>query len=278
MNHPKLDLSQPRLMAIVNATPDSFSDGGLMFSGNFIDIDKVATRIAQITAEGADILDIGGESTRPGAAKVGLQEEMDRVLPVVEWAATNTELAISVDTSSPELMTEAAAKGAHIINDVRALTRPGAVDAVAQSGLLTCLMHMQGQPDSMQLAPEYKNPIVEVSHFLQARVLVCLEAGIKASQIWLDPGFGFGKTLEHNLALLSQLSELGSLGFPVLAGLSRKSMIEHLLSRELDERLPASLALALIALERGAKVLRVHDVAATRDVIDCFIAVRDCEH
>ena len=278
MTHPKLDLLKPRLMAIVNATPDSFSDGGLVFSNSQIDISKVAARIDQLVEEGADIIDIGGESTRPGADQVGLQEEMDRVLPVVEWAAAHTELAISVDTSSPELMTAAAQKGAHLINDVRALTRPNAIEAAAATGLMVCLMHMQGKPDTMQQAPQYENPIVEVSTFLQERVLACLDAGMGAQQLWLDPGFGFGKTLEHNLSLLRQLSELGSLGFPVLVGLSRKSMIDHLLNRKIDERLPASLALALMALERGAKILRVHDVAPTRDIIDTFVAVHENTH
>ena len=275
MPHPKLDLSKPRLMAIVNATPDSFSDGGLFFENNRLSIDKVASRIDVIAKEGADIIDIGGESTRPGAAAVSLQEEMDRVLPVVEWARANTNLAISVDTSSPELMEEAAKKGAHIINDVRALTRANAVEVVANNGLLVCLMHMQGKPATMQHAPQYQNPMVEVSTFLQSRVLECLEKGIEREQIWLDPGFGFGKTLEHNLTLLQQLPELGSLGFPILAGLSRKSMIEHLLGHDLEQRLPASLGLAMIALERGAKVLRVHDVAATRDIIDIYTAVQN---
>lgn len=278
MTHPNLELTKPRLMAIVNATPDSFSDGGLVFSGNQVDLTKVSRRIDNIAQEGADIVDIGGESTRPGAAMVGLQEEMDRVLPVVEWAAANTDLAISVDTSSPELMTEAAAKGAHLINDVRALSRPNALEAAAKTELLVCLMHMQGKPETMQNAPQYDKPIVEVSTFLQERVLACLNAGIGANKLWLDPGFGFGKTLEHNLALLRQLSELGSLGFPVLVGLSRKSMIDHLLGRTIDERLPASLALGLMALERGAKILRVHDVAATRDIIDTFVAVHESAH
>jgi len=241
MTHPKLQLETPRLMAIVNATPDSFSDGGLVFNGSRIDENKVARRIESIVKEGADIIDIGGESTRPGAATVSIQEEMDRVLPVVEWAVSHTELAISVDTSSPELMVEAARLGAHLINDVRALTRPNALAVAAKSGLMVCLMHMQGKPATMQEAPKYDNPVIEVNEFLQARVQACLGAGIDASNIWLDPGFGFGKSLEHNLALLRDLPEVSGLGFPVLAGLSRKSMIHHLLKRELDERLPASL-------------------------------------
>ncbi|MGH1487177.1 MAG: dihydropteroate synthase [Cellvibrionaceae bacterium] len=271
--HPYLDLTKPRLMAIVNATPDSFSDGGLLFKGHHLDTSLIGQRIQLLADEGAEIIDVGGESTRPGAEPVSIQEELDRVIPIVEWAASNTKLAISVDTSSPEVMKEAAAKGAHLINDVRALTRGDAVTVAAQSGLHVCLMHMQGSPESMQNNPDYNNVVAEVSGFLQNRVVTCLDAGIPAAKLWLDPGFGFGKSLEHNLALLRHLPEINSLGFPTLVGFSRKSMIGHLLKRELSDRLPGSLALALMALERGAKVLRVHDVAETRDIIDTFIAV-----
>ena len=273
--HHCLDLSQPRLMAIVNATPDSFSDGGLLYKNHRIDRTKVASRIHQLVAEGADIFDVGGESTRPGAEPVSVQEELDRVIPIIEWIAAETDRAISVDTSSPEVMREAASKGAHMINDVRALTKDGALRVASASGLLVCLMHMQGTPATMQNAPHYSQLLVEVSSFLQTRIGECLSAGISAKNIWVDPGFGFGKTIEHNLVLVRQLSEIASLGFPVLAGLSRKSMIYHLLRREVDERLPASLALGLMALERGAKILRVHDVSATRDIMDVFIAVND---
>ncbi len=275
MLHPYLDLSRPRLMAILNATPDSFSDGGRLYRGDQLDSGLVERCVEQFIQDGAEIIDIGGESTRPGAQSVSLQEEMDRVLPIVELAARHSDLAISVDTSSSELMREAAKKGAHLINDVRALTRPGALDAAASLDLNICLMHMQGSPQTMQNDPSYNNPFTEVSDYLQQRVLVCLEAGIKRDKIWIDPGFGFGKSLEHNLILLRQLPELVSLGFPVLVGVSRKSMIGHLLGRDVKDRLPGSLALALMALERGAKILRVHDVAATRDIIDSFIAVAD---
>ncbi len=270
--HPRLELSTPRLMAVLNATPDSFSDGGLLYKDKGIDSSLVEARLEAIVAEGADIIDIGGESTRPGATPITVQEELDRVIPVVELAA-QTALAISVDTSSPEVMIEAAAKGAHLINDVRALSREGAIDAAVTTGLPVCLMHMQGTPETMQLAPNYSNIVVEVSEYLQNRVRVCLDSGIAASNICLDPGFGFGKTLEHNLNLLRQLPEIRSLGFPVLAGLSRKSMIGHLLKREVTDRLPASLALALLSLQGGANIIRVHDVAATRDIIDVYSAV-----
>ncbi len=261
-------------MAILNVTPDSFSDGGLLFKSSKIDEALVSRRVEELVADGAEIIDIGGESTRPGAASVSVQEELDRVIPVVECIANNCDVAISVDTSSPQVMTAAAASGAHLINDVRALTRGGALSAAAQTGLPVCLMHMQGTPETMQDSPGYSNVVTDVSDFLQQRVVSCLDAGISSSKIWLDPGFGFGKTLEHNLALLRHLPELVSLGFPVLVGFSRKSMIGKLLGRELPERLPGSLALALMALERGAKILRVHDISETRDVIDTFMAVK----
>jgi dihydropteroate synthase len=275
MNYPHrfLELTQPRLMAILNATPDSFSDGGLLFKNNRLDPSLIGARVQKLVDQGAEIIDIGGESTRPGAALVGVNEELDRVIPIVEWIAKHCDVAISVDTSTPQVMEEAANKGAHLINDVRALTREGALAVATQTRLPVCLMHMQGTPQSMQQNPDYQNVISEVSDYLQQRVVACLDAGIPSKNIWLDPGFGFGKTLEHNLSLFRQMPELVSLGFPVLVGVSRKSMIGHLLGRELPDRLPGSLALALMSLERGAKVLRVHDVAETRDIIDTFIAV-----
>jgi dihydropteroate synthase len=233
----------------------------------------VKDRVESLIEQGADIIDVGGESTRPGAQAVSLQEEVDRVIPIVEWIAKNFEVAVSVDTSTPEVMREAADKGANLINDVRALSRPNALAVAAAAGLPVCLMHMQGSPESMQVNPSYENVIVDVSQFLQQRTLACLDAGIPRANIWIDPGFGFGKSLEHNLILLKQMPELVSLGFPVMAGFSRKSMIGQLLGREVYDRLPGSLALAMMALERGAKVLRVHDVAATRDIIDTFVAI-----
>ncbi|MFT5117541.1 MAG: dihydropteroate synthase [Kiritimatiellia bacterium] len=271
--HARLDLSQPRLMAIMNATPDSFSDGGLLYKSGSINREKVLARLELMVNEGADIIDIGGESTRPGADPVSVQEELERVSPIVEWALQTTDLAISVDTSSPEVITQVAAMGAHLINDVRALSRKGALKAAANTDLAICLMHMQGSPTNMQNEPSYFQVVADVSQFLQERINACLGAGIKPENICIDPGFGFGKMLKHNLALLHQLSEIGELGFPVLVGLSRKSMIGQLLKRELVDRLPASLALALMSLERGAKILRVHDIRATRDIIDTFIAV-----
>ena len=273
MTHHFLNLSQPRLMAILNATPDSFSDGGLLFDGGSIDFNLVSGRVEQLVAQGAEIIDVGGESTRPGAQPVGLQEELDRVIPIVQWIASNFDVAISVDTSSPKVMVEAARCGAHLINDVRALTRKGALEAAVDTKLLVCLMHMQGKPETMQKNPGYQNVFEEVSAYLQSRALACLNSGISRHKLWLDPGFGFGKTLEHNLTLLRHLPDLVGLGFPILVGFSRKSMIGDLLGRQRSDRLAGGLALAMMALERGAKVLRVHDVAATRDIIDTFIAI-----
>jgi dihydropteroate synthase len=272
--HRFLNLSKPRLMAIVNATPDSFSDGGELFAGDHLDVELAGRRIEQLIKEGAEIIDIGGESTRPGAASVSEQQELDRVIPIVEWVARHCDVAISVDTSTPLVMREAALKGAHLINDVRALTKPDAAFTAAQVGLPVCLMHMQGSPVTMQTSPSYQSVIVEVSTFLQERVIACLDAGMAPSKIWLDPGFGFGKTLEHNIELVRQLPELVSLGFPVLVGFSRKSMVGQILGRPIAERLVGSLALAMMALERGAMILRVHDIAATRDIIDTFVAIK----
>ena len=271
--HRYLDLSKPRLMAIVNATPDSFSDGGELFAGDYLDVELAGRRVEQLVKDGAEIIDVGGESTRPGAANVSVQQELDRVIPIVEWVVGRCDVAVSVDTSSPAVMSEAALKGVHLINDVRALTRSDALSAAAQTGLTVCLMHMQGSPVTMQTNPNYQNIVTEVNDYLQQRVIACLDAGMAPSKIWLDPGFGFGKTLEHNIELVRKLPELVSLGQPVLVGFSRKSMVGQMLGRPLDERLVGSLALAMMALERGAKILRVHDVVATRDIIDTFVAI-----
>lgn len=273
MLHPNLELSRPRLMAIVNATPDSFSDGGLLYQEKRVNRDKVLSRLHVIAQEGADIIDVGGESTRPGAVPVSEQEELDRVIPIIECAIQETDLAVSVDTSSPKVMLEAAASGAHLINDVRALSRDGAVEAAVKSQLHVCLMHMQGVPANMQLAPNYQQVVTDVADYLCGRISSCVEKGVSKNKIWVDPGFGFGKTLTHNLSLLGHLPSLAHLDCPVLVGLSRKSLIKDLLGRELSERLPASLALALMSLERGAQILRVHDVKAARDIIDVFFAV-----
>lgn len=262
-----LDLTRPRVMGVLNTTPDSFSDGGSYYRDGRLSLDIALSRAEHMVAEGAAILDIGGESTRPGALPVGEQEELDRVVPLVEAIAARLDAVISVDTSTPAVMTAAAAAGAGLINDVRALGRPGALRAAADSGLPVCLMHMQGEPGTMQQAPHYEDVVREVGDYLEQRVQACREAGIARERILLDPGFGFGKTDEHNLALLRGLDRLAPAEMPVLAGLSRKSMIGRLLGREVDERLPGSLALAMLAAQRGARILRVHDVAATVDVL-----------
>jgi dihydropteroate synthase len=226
-----------------------------------------------MVADGATILDIGGESTRPGAQAVGTQEELDRVIPCIEALSGEVDAVISVDTSSPEVMRAAAAAGAGMINDVRALQREGALETAAALGLPVCLMHMQGEPSSMQANPSYGDVVSEVKDWLQVRVEACRVAGITDNKIWLDPGFGFGKTVEHNLALLAGLPALCALGYPILVGLSRKSLIGKLLGREVGERLAASLALAVLAAERGAGIIRTHDVRETSDAIAMVTAL-----
>jgi len=268
-----LDLSTPKIMGILNITPDSFSDGGSYYQTGHLSLDLVLKHAEQMLAEGADILDVGGESTRPGAAIVSEQEELERVIPVVEALVEKLGAVVSVDTSTASVIRESARKGAGIINDVRALMREGALIAAAETGLPICLMHMQGQPQTMQNAPRYEDVVAEVIDFLQLRINACLAAGITKERILVDPGFGFGKTLAHNLALLARLPELAVLESPILVGLSRKSMLGQLLNRGVDERLPGSLALALAATERGAAIIRVHDVAATKDVLTVHNAV-----
>ena len=261
-------------MGVINTTPDSFSDGGSLYLNARLDLEAARRRAREMVAQGAGIIDIGGESTRPGATAVSLQEEMDRVLPLVEAVASELDVVISVDTSSPDLMRDAARLGAGLINDVRALGREGAVEAAATTGLPVCLMHMQGEPGSMQDAPRYRDVLTEVCDFLRARVAACGAAGIARDRVLIDPGFGFGKSSAHNLELLRQLPRLVELGPPVLVGLSRKSMIGRLLGRELEDRLPAGLALAVLAVERGAAVVRAHDVAATVDALAMVSAIR----
>ena len=273
-----LSLDRPVVMGVINTTPDSFSDGGALFRDARLDIHQALARARDMVSEGARVLDIGGESTRPGAASVSVAEEMDRVLPLIERINAELDVVVSVDTSTPALMSEAARLGAGLINDVRALTREGALAAAADSGLPVCLMHMQGEPGSMQAAPHYEDVVREVSDYLVARVDACIAAGIAPQRLLLDPGFGFGKTVAHNLVLLRELPRLGALGFPLLVGLSRKSMIGKLLGREVGQRLPASLALALLAVERGAGVVRVHDVAATVDALAMVTALREVEN
>ncbi len=270
-----LDLSSPQIMGILNTTPDSFSDGGSYYAAGELSLDLVLRRAEQMQADGATIIDVGGESTRPGAAQVGLEQEMSRVVPVVEALVRELDILVSVDTSSPEVMREAAAAGAGLLNDVRALRREGALAAAVDSGLPVCLMHMQGQPDSMQQQPRYDDVLAEVNDFFRERIDTCLAAGLKKEQLLLDPGFGFGKSLAHNLALLQGLPELACREFPLLVGLSRKSMIGALLGRDVDRRLAGSLALAREALGRGAAILRVHDVAETADILNVYLALQD---
>ncbi|MDZ7784189.1 MAG: dihydropteroate synthase [Halioglobus sp.] len=262
-------------MGVLNTTPDSFSDGGALYRGAKLDIELALDRARVMVDEGAAVLDIGGESTRPGADPVSPRQEMDRVLPLVERVAAELDVVISVDTSSPAVMTAAAAAGAGLINDVRALAREGALEAAAATGLPVCLMHMQGEPATMQLEPRYADVVAEVGDFLDARVDACAAAGIARQRLLLDPGFGFGKSLAHNMALLRGLPVLAQRGLPLVVGLSRKSLIGKLLGREVHERLPASLALAVMAVERGAAIIRTHDVRATADAVAMWAALRE---
>lgn len=262
-----LDLSHPKVMGILNTTPDSFSDGGSYYSNERLSLDLVLKKAEQMIAQGADILDVGGESTRPGAAPVSEQEELDRVIPVVEALSSRLDALVSVDTSTASVIRESANVGASLINDVRALQRDGALVAAAATGLPVCLMHMQGQPSTMQQSPQYQDVVHEVQLFLRERIVACRLAGIADNRILLDPGFGFGKTLAHNLALLQRLPEIRAMGFPLLVGLSRKSMLAQLLDRPVNERLAGSLALAMLAAQGGAAIIRVHDVAETVDVL-----------
>ena len=262
-------------MGVVNTTPDSFSDGGTLYKGDSLDVDRALGRAAAMVSEGAAIIDIGGESTRPGAIAVSEQEEMQRVIPLVERVAAELDVVISVDTSTPALMTEAAKSGAGMLNDVRALVRPGALSAAADSGLPVCVMHMQGEPGTMQASPRSDDVVVEVAAFLEQRMTACETAGIPRSRLLLDPGFGFGKSVTHNLRLLAGLSRLVELGPPLLVGLSRKSLIGKLLGRGVDERLPASLGLAVLAAERGASIIRTHDVAATVDAVAMWLSMEE---
>lgn len=269
----QLDLSSTQVMGILNVTPDSFSDGGNLYSNASLSLDKALYQARQMVTEGASIIDIGGESTRPGAEPVSVQEEMDRVLPVLERINAEVDAVISIDTSTPELIREAARLGAGMINDVRALGREGALEAAVAAGLPVCLMHMQGSPATMQRSPSYSDVVAEVIDFLRQQLDRCVEAGLERSQLIIDPGFGFGKTLEHNLLLLNEMQQLLSLGVPVLSGTSRKSMIGNLLGREPDERLAGGLATVVLAVERGARIIRVHDVAATVDAVRMTEAV-----
>ncbi|MFL6648085.1 MAG: dihydropteroate synthase [Sulfurifustaceae bacterium] len=262
-----LELPRVAVMGILNVTPDSFSDGG-----RFFQVDRAMARAHAMVEEGAAMIDVGGESTRPGAPPVSVQEELDRVVPVVERLARETDVPISVDTSKPDVMRAAVAAGAAMINDVRALLEPGALAAAAELGRPIVLMHMRGEPTTMQRDPCYTDVVREVSEFLEARIAAAHAAGIPRGLIFIDPGFGFGKTVEHNLELLRRLRELTRIA-PVLAGLSRKSMIGKLLDLPVDQRLHPSVALALIAVQNGARIVRVHDVAPTVQALRMLEAV-----
>jgi dihydropteroate synthase len=267
-----LDLAQTHVMGILNITPDSFSDGGRFHQRD------LALRHAQAMVEaGATLIDIGGESTRPGARAVSVVEELERVAPMVEAISRELDVIISVDTSTPAVMRESARLGAGLINDVRSLRRDGALDAAAATGLPVCLMHMQGEPGTMQDHPHYDDLLGEVSSFLQERIQACATVGIPAERILLDPGFGFAKSHAHNLSLFKHMQALHALGRPLLVGVSRKSMVGLALNKPVTERLHGSLALAALAMTKGARILRVHDVAETVDVVRMIAAVEAAE-
>jgi dihydropteroate synthase len=265
--------ARPLVMGVVNVTPDSFSDGG-----RFQSCERAVAHALDLAAQGADILDIGGESTRPGAAPVAESAELDRVIPVIEAIRAVSAAAISIDTSKPVVMRAAVAAGADMINDVYALRAPGALATAAELSVPVCLMHMQGEPRTMQQAPVYADVVADILAFFAARISDCVRAGMMRERLMLDPGFGFGKTLAHNLELLAGLHRFAELGLPVLAGLSRKSMLGAITGRERpDERVAASLAAALLAAERGAAIIRVHDVAETVDALKVRQALRNSE-
>jgi dihydropteroate synthase len=265
-----LDLSRPQVMGILNITPDSFSDGGIFFAK-----EQAVAHARRMVEEGAAIIDVGGESTRPGAMPVPVEEELRRVIPVIEALRTVLAVPVSIDTRRPEVMQAAVAAGAGLINDVSALQAPGAVEVAARLGVPVCLMHMQGSPETMQQQPEYRDVVTEVRDFLMERASLCMQQGLAREQILLDPGFGFGKTTLHNLLLLQHLEQLVATGFPVLAGLSRKSMIGQTLGLAVDQRLYPGIALAVLAVWKGAAIVRCHDVRGTREAVLMCQAVRD---
>ncbi|GLS26864.1 dihydropteroate synthase [Marinibactrum halimedae] len=273
----RLNLEHPVVMGILNVTPDSFSDGGQLINcaGRQVSVDRVLRKAEQMVADGALVLDVGGESTRPGASPVTTQEELERVVPVVKALVERFDVVISVDTSSPVVMSECIQVGAGLINDVRALSRDGAIEVVSNSQTPVCLMHMQGAPSSMQAHPVYDDVVQDVHRFLKTRVDQCVASGIGRDSIVIDVGFGFGKSLEHNIELLRRLDEFNRLGLPQLVGVSRKSMIAGITQRKsLTERLPGSLAVGMSALYKGAKILRVHDVKETVDMVKVFNVTR----
>jgi dihydropteroate synthase len=263
----KLSFDRPLVMGVVNVTPDSFSDGGRHSTSQ-----SAVAHALRLIEDGADILDIGGESTRPGAAKVSVQQELDRVMPVIE-GLRDSAVPISIDSLKPEVMRAALAAGASMVNDINALQEAGALDAIAASDAAICLMHMQGTPQTMQQQPQYADVVAEVYGFLRERLMTLEAAGIVRGRIVVDPGFGFGKTVAHNLTLLRDLSAFGALGVPLLAGLSRKSMLGAVTGRDVNERLAVSVAAALLAVQRGASIVRVHDVRETVDALNLWNAV-----
>lgn len=268
--------AMPKIMGVLNTTPDSFSDGG-----KFNTLDDAMSQSQQMIDDGVDIIDVGGESTRPGAAKVTLDEELERTIPVIEKITTEFDVRVSIDTSKPEVMVEAVNVGASLINDVCALQVPGALEAAAKAtasnrDVEICLMHMLGQPDTMQKSPEYVNILEEIKGFFANRLNACENSGIDVSKIYLDPGFGFGKTLDHNYKLLGNLDTFDEIGRPLLIGLSRKSMIGNLLNRNVDERLAGSLTGAMLAFVQGAKIVRVHDVKETVDCLKVLQKTKSC--
>ncbi len=268
----EVDLSEPIVMGILNVTPDSFSDGG-----RFGTVERAVRHAEQMVEEGAAIIDIGGQSTRPGAASITLQEELDRVISVVEAVASEFSAVVSIDTTKPAVMKEAVAAGAGFINDVRALQEASALEVAAELQVPVCLMHMQGNPRTMQKTPHYDDVLQDVKTFLELRVAACRAAGIPSNRILIDPGFGFGKTLDHNLSLFKHLNEFVDWGIPLLVGVSRKSMIGLVLDKEVDARIFGSTALACLAVWQGAAIIRAHDVAATMDAIRICNAVRNAQ-
>ncbi|MGR6980927.1 dihydropteroate synthase [Testudinibacter sp. P27/CKL/0425] len=265
-----LDLSTPKIMGILNATPDSFSD-----SGQFYQLDNALYHVEKMLADGAEIIDIGGESTRPMAAEVSLDEELQRVVPLVEAVRARFDCWISVDTSKAQVMREAANVGMDLINDIRALSEEGALQAAAELALPVCIMHMQGQPRTMQHNPQYADVVQEVLDWLRLRAQACVAAGIQPTNLILDLGFGFGKSVEHNYQLLQQLARFCELGYPVLAGVSRKSMIGQVLDKPVDQRMVGSVTVTLLAAMNGATILRVHDVAAMSDALKIWQAMQN---
>ena len=277
----QIDLSTPVCMGIINATPDSFSDGAeLQRSGTTsfqLDIDKALFRAETMVAEGATFVDVGGESTRPGAATVSEQEELDRVIPLIAAISASLDVCVSIDTSSPVVMKEALDSGAQLINDIRALAIPGAAELLASTKAAVCLMHMQGAPSTMQKTPSYDSVVLEVFDFLKSRVAYSLECGIEQDRLLIDPGFGFGKTVQHNYQLLKNLGYFSQLEIPLLVGLSRKSMIGEVVARPVEQRLAGSIAATTLALASGARIIRTHDVAATMDAIRVNLAYSSAE-